>query len=65
MPIHPGDKLAGYEVTQLLGRGGMGEVFEAWQPSLQRHDHMEAHAPLPRNDVVRTMCNTSGAFPTV
>lgn len=29
MAIHPGDVLAGYRVTQLLGRGGMGEVWAA------------------------------------
>lgn len=32
MAIHPGDTLAGYHVTQLLGRGGMGEVWAAKSP---------------------------------
>lgn len=33
MAIHPGDTLAGYSVTQLLGRGGMGEVWAAKSPT--------------------------------
>jgi serine/threonine-protein kinase len=31
--IHPGDLLAGYRVTVLLGRGGMGEVWAAVDPA--------------------------------
>jgi serine/threonine-protein kinase len=32
--IHPGDILAGYQVTHLLGRGGMGEVWAAVRPGV-------------------------------
>jgi serine/threonine-protein kinase len=37
LAIHPGDILAGYCVTQLLGRGGMGEVWAAHSPD-GRHE---------------------------
>jgi len=29
--------VAGYESKRLLGRGGMGVVYLAWQPALSRH----------------------------
>jgi len=36
MPLSPGDKLGPYEIVSLLGKGGMGEVYRARDPKLNR-----------------------------
>ncbi len=36
MPLTPGEQLGPYTVVSLLGRGGMGEVYKAHDPRLQR-----------------------------
>ena len=36
MPLTPGDKLGPYEILSAIGRGGMGEVYRAFDPRLQR-----------------------------
>jgi len=36
MPLQPGDKLGPYEILALIGKGGMGEVWKARDPRLNR-----------------------------
>lgn len=45
MPLAPGATFAGYSIIRMLGTGGMGEVYLARHPTLQREDALKV---LPR-----------------
>ena len=36
MPLSPNDKLGPYEIVSAIGAGGMGEVYKARDPRLDR-----------------------------
>ncbi len=36
MPLEPGTRLGPYDLQSRLGGGGMGEVWKAYDPKLQR-----------------------------
>ncbi len=36
MPLQPGSRLGHYDVTALIGEGGMGEVYRATDTKLKR-----------------------------
>src|ERR1700755_3526553 len=52
--LHPGDEFAGYRVTGVAGRGGMGVVYRAEQLDLQRPVALKLIAtPLARDEDFR------------
>jgi serine/threonine protein kinase len=51
MPIGPGSRLGPYEVTALLGEGGMGKVWRAHHTGLKRDDALKDSPDTDQNAV--------------
>ena len=53
MALSPGTRLGSYEVTALIGQGGMGEVYRARDTKVLRDDAVKVLPDLFANDPER------------
>ncbi|HYN09625.1 MAG TPA: protein kinase [Vicinamibacterales bacterium] len=53
MPLGPGTRLGAYEIVSLLGVGGMGEVYRARDPRLQREIALKVLPDIAAADPAR------------
>ena len=47
MPLEVGSRLAHYDVTALIGEGGMGQVYQATDTKLNRHQNAVVVREIP------------------
>ena len=60
--LTPGDRLGRYEIVSWLGEGGMGEVYSARDPRLDRHVALKIlHRHDARDDDLRRFANEARA----
>ena len=55
MPLQPGDKLGPYEILALIGKGGMGDVWKARDPRLNRIVAIKRLKGQHRGDSIRKL----------
>jgi serine/threonine protein kinase len=56
MPLQQGEKLGPYEIISAIGKGGMGEVYQARDPRLRR----DVAIKFPRRASVSDSSGTAG-----
>ena len=54
MPINVGPRLGHYDVTALIGEGGMGQVYQATDTKLKRHTFLSRFRPRSRTSDKRS-----------
>ncbi len=61
--FQPGDLVSGYRIEGVLGRGGMGTVYRAANPTLPRSDALKIlGAELSRDDMFRARFEREADF---
>ncbi len=59
MPVAPGTTIGSYEIRAPLGEGGMGAVYQAHDPTLQRTVAIKVLAKQDADAAVRLLPRTS------
>src|SRR5207249_9579304 len=57
--LQPGSKLGNYELVEKIGAGGMGSVYKAYQPTLQRYVAIKVLPPQTAGDASPAVCGGS------